>query len=471
MPIDLHKVSKRYFNVRHYGASGSKQATTGSITNGSTSLTVASAIDFEVGQRVAIKGASSGTYDQWHVSEITAIAGTTITIQNAATATVSGVTVTHCDMDAIQEAIDAAWAVSGVVLVPNGVYQLCKTPLLTRSGGAYDLMHLIIPYAPYNAAASAHKNLTIEFESLPNTEAQFLLDTTLPENGAQFRSLYQDDNILGSFILGFQRSPVSGTFEDFNYTQVHLKNVCCVVCNEDDASAVFAPYMGGVDLQKITKATVENYFARVSSAFSDTVSPAGTGSIGLRMPTTNAHATNECMGACFVAGFEVGFELSEHFRGEHLLALGNYYALKINNSYPCTIQHLTTEGNKYNVVFSNSPSSLALLAWSGEDYTGADKWYQIVKDAHYLAGTPSQISLVVSKFAVHAHGGGVRALDYTSGMDIVVMSDENGFSHKPVNSYTTGGRPTVLRDYVLGYNTTTAQMELLMKDGTVLKTW
>lgn len=47
----------REINVMDYGASGSNQSTTGTITTGTNTLTVASAIDFKVGQGIRVVGA------------------------------------------------------------------------------------------------------------------------------------------------------------------------------------------------------------------------------------------------------------------------------------------------------------------------------------------------------------------------------------------------------------------------------
>lgn len=51
---------QRGVNVRWFGASGSDQSTTGSISAGSNELTVADAIDFEVGHGILIEGAGTG---------------------------------------------------------------------------------------------------------------------------------------------------------------------------------------------------------------------------------------------------------------------------------------------------------------------------------------------------------------------------------------------------------------------------
>ncbi len=69
--------------------------TTGAITSGSTSLTVASATGLVVGRNITIQGAASGYTDL--TTEITNISGTTITVADAAGQTVSNVEVMQAE--------------------------------------------------------------------------------------------------------------------------------------------------------------------------------------------------------------------------------------------------------------------------------------------------------------------------------------------------------------------------------------
>jgi len=57
----LDDIEKRDVDVTWFGASGSDQKTTGSISSGSTSLVVFDAIDFKVGQGIKIKSAGDGS--------------------------------------------------------------------------------------------------------------------------------------------------------------------------------------------------------------------------------------------------------------------------------------------------------------------------------------------------------------------------------------------------------------------------
>jgi hypothetical protein len=144
----LHAVTKAYadslvvsgasarpglFFVADYGASGSKITFNGAITTGSTTLTLTtSAHDFVVGQGINIVGAGNiASIDPGSnllVSTITAIAGATITIANAALHTVSGAVIKHDDTVAIQAAINDCFAAGGLTVYFDtyGYYRINK---------------------------------------------------------------------------------------------------------------------------------------------------------------------------------------------------------------------------------------------------------------------------------------------------------------------------------------------------------
>lgn len=134
--LDLMRASavnvKACTGSQMFCASGSAQATTGSITSGSTSLTVASAIDFAVGQGISV--AQAGVANALLVAKITAISGTTITLDTAASVTRSSVAVVHDDTAAIQAAINSSPAPGGLVLVPPGYFNVSGAGLTLRSG-------------------------------------------------------------------------------------------------------------------------------------------------------------------------------------------------------------------------------------------------------------------------------------------------------------------------------------------------
>jgi len=128
-------------NVKEFGASGSNQETTGSIAAGQTLLTVAGAIDFEVGQGIAIAKAGVGGNTP-HVTTIVAINGTDLTLADPALSSVTDTPVRHDDGQTIQDAIDAlpisgsinySGGKTGTVYLPPGNYCI-RTPIRIRAG-------------------------------------------------------------------------------------------------------------------------------------------------------------------------------------------------------------------------------------------------------------------------------------------------------------------------------------------------
>jgi len=92
--------------VDHH-ASGSIATTTGTISSGSNSLSVASASGWEVGMGIAVANAGTGGNTEL-ITSVTAINGTTFTLANNASATATGQTVRHDDTVALQAAFDSA---------------------------------------------------------------------------------------------------------------------------------------------------------------------------------------------------------------------------------------------------------------------------------------------------------------------------------------------------------------------------
>jgi hypothetical protein len=120
------------FNPKNYNASGRGDIhTTGAISASGTSLVVASTATFAIGQGIAIYGAGTlGVNLKILVTKITNIVGTTITVQNAATYTVSGARVEHSDHEALQLAINA-------MLYPNNTETTVQLGRLKIPPGIY----------------------------------------------------------------------------------------------------------------------------------------------------------------------------------------------------------------------------------------------------------------------------------------------------------------------------------------------
>lgn len=95
-----------YFDVRDYGARCTNTYTTGSMSGGSATLTVASSTGLNVGDYVAVSGADTGA-EKLGAKILTKV-GTTLTLDTLAQQGVSGVVVERDDQPAFGKAFDAA---------------------------------------------------------------------------------------------------------------------------------------------------------------------------------------------------------------------------------------------------------------------------------------------------------------------------------------------------------------------------
>jgi hypothetical protein len=168
-----HRQGEPYNVLRETFASGSSQSTTGSITAGQTTLTVASAIDFKVGQGISVAGA--GASGGLLVSQIVAISGTTFTLAAAAGTTVSNATVNHDDTAAIQAALNAA-AETPAAEVVFSAYHLISSPLTFSSQlGGYSA-HL------RGSTAGRNSGNTVAGAVIQNIQSGGVLVVTNPSN-------------------------------------------------------------------------------------------------------------------------------------------------------------------------------------------------------------------------------------------------------------------------------------------------
>ena len=124
------------YDVTAYGASGSLQQTTGSISAGSAILTLATPIDFQNGQGVIMNGGGPGNAPL--SSTIVSGGGTTVLVlANTAITAVSSQPVGHDDSAAINAAITAAAAVlpaPATVFFPCGSYVTASAPVVVAAG-------------------------------------------------------------------------------------------------------------------------------------------------------------------------------------------------------------------------------------------------------------------------------------------------------------------------------------------------
>lgn len=114
--------------ITDYNASGVITTTTGTISSGTNSLSVASASGWSVGMGIAIANAGTGGNTEL-ITYITGINGTTFTIYDNASTTATGQIVNHDDTRALQAAFDSGRNVH----IRAGQYNITSTSTITKS--------------------------------------------------------------------------------------------------------------------------------------------------------------------------------------------------------------------------------------------------------------------------------------------------------------------------------------------------
>lgn len=181
-----------------YGAAGDggAEATTGSITSGSSALTVASATGFKVGMGVHVDGA--GASSDVLLAKITAINGSILTLSANAGTTVSGAGVGDDDTLAIQEAM-AAFCAGGVsgggsIYFPPGEYIFSQNQSSNPNAVPFTVgcqgMHFLGGNARVQPAAFVHPpQVSINGHCGPSMNAQPAFLVAYPNQNAAFENL------------------------------------------------------------------------------------------------------------------------------------------------------------------------------------------------------------------------------------------------------------------------------------------
>lgn len=135
--------------------------TTGSITSGTTALTVASAAQIATGDTLYVRGAGAGGAAL--IADVTAVAGTTVTLSAPAGTTVADAYVSHDDtarLLALLATVDG----SGDLLVKlDGATYRVNGELLTANG--YNA-RLPLPHLPWVSDAAGPNPITLMFEGV-----------------------------------------------------------------------------------------------------------------------------------------------------------------------------------------------------------------------------------------------------------------------------------------------------------------
>lgn len=136
---------------RDFGASGSSQTTTGTITAGSNVLVLANALDFENGQGIAIVNAGTGPYEAGTTTALASPAAPTVTVEGTAGTTDYSYAIAALDGNGGETAASAATAITtGNATLSSSDYNALSWTAVTGASG----------YAIYRTASAGTPSTT-----------------------------------------------------------------------------------------------------------------------------------------------------------------------------------------------------------------------------------------------------------------------------------------------------------------------
>lgn len=309
------------FHVDDYGAAGdSKDAYTGSISSGNSTLTI---VDNEkggtfetdiVGKAIYVKGAGASGADLL-TTVATRISATQVTLAAAASTTVSNATVVWGtdDTQAIRDTIDAAtaWALAGPMaakVVFGAKTYLVSSPTIknsTTKGNA----QIPLPYVDPDSG----RKLTLELVGAVDAGAWMHWAQPRPQvSGSVVRSVLSglsSDGTYGAPSVIGGPSTMAGFTN--GYSNLHVRV---------DKLTVMAPFNPGIialDLYGCAMASIGSFTALASGAVPDGSTtpklaiPTNDLGIGLRLPSlgNNDNVTIDSYG---VEGFYTGLACADH---------------------------------------------------------------------------------------------------------------------------------------------------------------
>ncbi len=236
--------TKSPLNVFGFNASGSALTTTGSITSGLTTLTIAATLDFVNGQGILVDGAGAAGADL--VTTIVSGAGTTtLIVADAAGTTRSGVLTQHDDTVAIQAAIDAVNTTAvggGTIEFPDGTYR-CNKALSVAAGHGNSIIAIIGPAAGGAALGNVIKlrgvtsNFVADFTTSGHSGAIILADRRAG-SGTEPSIIYGDAGSSVYFENLTVRTPDNPSLDGFNVYDAYNASMINVVVDTNTGSDV-----------------------------------------------------------------------------------------------------------------------------------------------------------------------------------------------------------------------------------------
>jgi hypothetical protein len=387
------------YRLESFNASGSITTTTGSITSGTPTLTVASATTFSKGQGIFVAGAGgSGTA---LVTTISSISGNTLTLATNATATVSSVLVQHDDTVAIQTALNTAVnAGGGTIWFAPGFY---------RVNGPFQSTNSIlnVPYIPIVDGSP----IAIKLTSL-GPVPWFSFGGPVSNGGV----IIQSDKIgvnQNSAIFAAATWVPGTDWTSFTNVVIYMDGLQFRTYDNPQISALDLGMAGGAE--------VRNCWIETGIRLQYGAEPTGMG-FGFRMPRTNTPTGYSFCDRVMVQNYPVGFYIYEVQGWNNLLVLRCKTGFVISNFYHRIAGSFATWQCPTIADFSGL-SQKACLNWecAFENAAPAEGWYSPLTGRHFYDPN-NQVHGIVDYSSILSGTGADVALSNT-GMTSVVFTN------------------------------------------------
>ena len=395
-------------NVMGFGASGSALTTTGSITSGTPTLTIASSLDFVNGQGILVAGAGTAGADL--VTTISSGAGTTtLTLANNAGTTVATVLTQHDDTVAIQAAIDSintAAVGGGTVEFPDGTYR-CNGILTTAGGHGNSIIAIV---GPVNGGAALGNVV-----KLKGITSAYVADFTTSGHS-------------GAIILADRRAG-SGTEPSILYgdaqTSVFIENLTI--------RATDNPSLDGINFYDALNASVINVVVDTNTG-ADVVTEPTAATTAFRMPKTQnfglAHMEN-----ILAQGFTTGIAFSENSTFVHAVVYSCKVALNAMEGVVTASGQVLVYRCAQVLKCTATFEAYCDLNISIQNIAAAGNWYSVGGVAGTLKDIDDASNFLNGTIRYSWPGG--HTLNYNGATNVNVFNtDHNRFEHRLLQAST-----------------------------------
>ena len=297
---------------------------------------------------------------------------------------------------AIQNTINAAFAAGGgVVYFPykNKGQYLVKGPILTSDplGNPINNAQLYTPFVPYNKVDVAPTiTLLSDYPPIPVSDYDTGLVHKEPTKTVQIIST------LGGTNRGalFGSTYGTGTWGNWNFTQLFIKNLTFVVRSVTNAGVDTIPTLSALDFTNQNMSNLENVKVKTQSYLARASAPLQ-GITGIKGPVNlNFNATN--WNNIFVQGFDIGLTLSENVVIHNTNINGCDTGIVLNQGdHAITITKSIIQWCKVNVAIDGQ-SNFDFGSLDIENYLGVvasgltpDKWFNNTWDVYEASNTGS----------------------------------------------------------------------------------